>query len=200
MHPVPTPDQEPAGAAPLGLYDDMPALNPRPGTWMMRPARFANGLPDVYRGYRSACGNLLEPYRCGGIFVAQNATYASAYAGPDGRTWRLLMSLRSPAVVHRPITCVSAAVLASLPTGTDSIVMPRGGGNMGHGPVVILLDACCVIGAEETWSAYRVAVTIQENGPDAVPADVLADYPALQDRVEEMRARWEARDTPWRRF
>ena len=190
---------------PLSLYDDMPDLVPGPGSWMMPAAAFARGAPGLYRGYRAAGANLRTPHRTGGVYVAQNATYASSYHSGEGlgrecRMWRVGLRLRTPFVSDRPVTRIVPELLERLPPGTDSVVMPRGDGNMGNGPVVVLLDPACLIAAEETWTRYEVAVAIQDRGPEAVPPDVLADYPALAARVEEMRARWEGSEVPWRRF
>lgn len=189
----------------LEIYRDIDDIQASPGSWMMDPSLFALGLPGVYRGYRAAGANFLAPHRTGAIYVAQSAAYASSYHRPpdpddDCRLWRVRFELRRPVVSARPVLSVGDAQRAALPPGTDAIVMTRGDGNAGNGPVIALLDPSCILEAVETWPRHEVQRAIQDLGPDAVPEDVLADYPALRRRVAEMRARWADRPVPWRRF
>jgi hypothetical protein len=189
----------------LAIYDDCEAMLPGPGSWMMHPAGFSRGVPGEYRGYRAAGDNLYEPYRTGGIFVAQNAVYASSYQRPEpleghGSLWRIRMDLRSPAIVRERVLHVTSAIIAALPRGTDSIVMPWGDSNMGNGPVIILLDRSLITEAQPAWTPFEVTEAIQGGRLDDIPDEVLADYPCFRQRIGEMRERWSTGRVPWHRF
>jgi len=64
----------------------------------------------------------------------------------------------------------------------------------------MLLDPSRITETLETWPAHEVAPAIQAGQLDQIPEDILADYPAVQQRVDSMRARWADRTVPWRRF
>lgn len=177
---------------PWWALDEIPALNPRPGSWMMPPREFAAGTPGLYRGYRSAGANLRAPFRTGGIFVAQNATYAAAYhrglLDDEARLWRVMLDIRKPFVTRRKVTNVSPALRAALPPGTDAIILQTGDGNLGNGPVIIALDPAVLVSATETWLPGDIKIAINEGRLAEIPEDILADYPAAQERLDMLRA------------
>lgn len=187
-----------------GIWADVTALVPPAGSWMMPPADFACGAPGLYKGYRAAGANLLS-MASGGIYVAQNAMYASVYdrgSWEDStiKMWRLGLRLRAPHVTFEKVLRVTPEIRASLPGGTDAIVMPFGDNGVGRGPVIVVLDPACVVSVEETWFQHQVVEAIQRGGADAVPDDVLLDYPDHMARIDRMRLVYPEGEVRWGRF
>ncbi|SOC21766.1 hypothetical protein [Thalassospira xiamenensis] len=169
-----------------GFWQDIPQLCPPPGiaSWMMSPSDFARAEPGLHRGYRAADTNLLTPHSTGGIFIAQNAEYASSY---NERVWRVLLDIRKPYVEHASrFTFVSDAYRQALPVGTDAIILPQGDMNIGRGPTIIALDASVIVSVEETWNYGQVLYAIKMGEINSIPDDVLADYPTILLRRAQM--------------
>jgi hypothetical protein len=188
---------------PFDIWDDVPALNPRRRSWMMPPRRFAAARPGRYRGYRSASpSNLRTGWRSPGAFVAQNAVYASAYWKGDldreCRLWRVELAVRRPVAAPWGMRDLER-FLRAVPPGADAVFLPWGDGNMGNGPVIVAVDPACIASATQAMTLAEVQVAIHDGRLGEIPPECLADYPAVQDRLDLMRERF-GEDFPAARF